>query len=238
MKVIELPRKEQETEELQTFEEGDYVEHVDEGPGVVAGVLTEQFDWPDPEDDEETIDVEASEDDAVYIVALLEGGSLPAEASEIDAIDGLPGDGEDVESPEDVESQAEDTELSPIYGRVDDPNSYEELQRVKKELIFEEQATHLGKMVDAGGVTLEELDSATYEELLNIPGVDDPEVGFASDPPGWTRKSYLQAYATVGGTWRSCFARMIRHFGPHMSKRWCAALKDEVLQTERWRNRF
>jgi len=83
-----------------------------------------------------------------------------------------------------------------------------------------------------------ELSEYSYEELLNIPGVDDPEVGFASDPRGWTRKSYLQAWATVGGTWRSCYARMLRHFGSRMAKRWCAALKDEVLGTEKWRSRF
>jgi len=76
------------------------------------------------------------------------------------------------------------------------------------------------------------------EELVNIRGVDDPHVGFDELPPGWTRKSVLQAWASVGGTWRTCFARMVRVRGPNFAKRWCSALKDEVLRTEEWRGKF
>jgi hypothetical protein len=31
---------------------------------------------------------------------------------------------------------------------------------------------------------------------------------------------------------------MIRHFGPNQAKRWCSALKDEILGTEEWRGDF
>lgn len=75
-----------------------------------------------------------------------------------------------------------------------------------------------------------------YEELANIPGVDDPEVGFAKLPKGWSRKSVLQAWASLGGTWRSCFAKMSKKKGSKFAKRWCSAMKDEVLGTESWRS--
>lgn len=73
-------------------------------------------------------------------------------------------------------------------------------------------------------------------ELLNIKGVDDPEVGFSTLPKGWTRKSVLQAWASLGGTFTSCRARMAGEV--RSPTRFCAALKDEVLQTEMWRNKF
>ena len=88
------------------------------------------------------------------------------------------------------------------------------------------------RKIEEAGLSLEE------DELINIPGVDDPGVGFDSDPRGWDRSSYLDAWATVGGTWTSCFARMTLHFSPRMAKRWCAALKDTILGTEKWRTRF
>lgn len=77
-------------------------------------------------------------------------------------------------------------------------------------------------------------------DLLNIPGVDDPEVGFAAGnwPNGWDRTSLMKFWATVGGTWTSCQRRMADDFGEQGSKRFCAAAKDELLGTENWRNRF
>jgi len=74
--------------------------------------------------------------------------------------------------------------------------------------------------------------------LVNIPGVDDPHVGFDELPPGWTRKSVLQAWASLGGTWRTAYARMIREMGPQMARRWVSALKDSTLRTEKWRKSF
>jgi len=79
-------------------------------------------------------------------------------------------------------------------------------------------------------------DPYSTAELLNIPGVDDPEVGFSELPEGWTRKSVLQAWASLGGSFTTCRADMAGEI--RSPTRWCAALKDEVLQTERWRNRF
>ncbi|AGM11338.1 hypothetical protein M199_gp008 [Halogranum tailed virus 1] len=225
--------------ELQDFEysEGQIVEHKEEGAGVIAAIITSNTEWyPDPSDDDSKVKVEASEEDPVYIVALVDGGSVPAEPSDLESgPDELPGDGAEPDLDE-----ADETEqaMAPVYSYMDDPYDYAELQEAKKRVIHEEYAEELAEHMDSAELSLYDMGRLDLEELLNIPGVDDPEVGFASDPEGWTRKSYLQAWATVGATWRSCYARMLRHFGSRMSKRWCAALKDEVLGTERWRNRF
>lgn len=76
------------------------------------------------------------------------------------------------------------------------------------------------------------------EELVRLPGVDDPGIGWDGLPDGWTRKSVLQAYASLGGTWRSGYAKMLTHFGPFAAKRLISSLKDEVYGTTHWRNRF
>jgi hypothetical protein len=86
-----------------------------------------------------------------------------------------------------------------------------------------------------GSVTDAEL---SEEELVNIPGVDDPHVGFNRFPDGWTRKSVLQGWANLGGTWRSAYAKMLTAFGPRKAKRMASAWKDESLQTESWRGKF
>lgn len=79
-------------------------------------------------------------------------------------------------------------------------------------------------------------DPYSVEELANIPGVDDPEVGFASLPDGWTRSSVLQAWASLGGTFTSCRTDMAGEIS--RPSNFCAAMKDELLMTEKWRNSF
>lgn len=68
----------------------------------------------------------------------------------------------------------------------------------------------------------------------NIPGVDDPETGFRpGEPEGWTRSSVVQAWVSLGGTWRSCVSDMRGEI--RSPERWCSALKDQFLGTENWR---
>lgn len=240
MKYVPIEEALASPSELQDFEyeEGQIVEHESKGSGVIAAIITSNTEWyPEPGNDDSKVQIEASEEDPVYIIALMEGGSIPAEPEDFsEGPDELPGEGE---SP-DLDEEADETEMNmaPVYSYMDDPYDYEELQEAKKKLIHEEYAEELSEHMEAEELSLYDMGDMDLAELLNVPGVDDPEVGFASDPEGWTRKSYLQAWATVGATWRSCYARMLRHFGPRMSKRWCSALKDEVLGTERWRNRF
>jgi len=229
-------------EELQEFEEGQFVEHEEHGAGLIGALLEESFDFPDAEDDddEETIEVEASSDNPIYMVALLDGGSVPAEASDLTAIDDLPGDdGEEPDDPEDIDAVADEIELSPVYDMVDDPHSEEQMEEAQKKYIHQEYAEELGDYIDSGEASLEEVQSMSVEELVNVPRIDRAGiVGFRRLPPGWNRKSVLKAWNTLRRKWRTCRARMLRHFGNNLAKRWCAVLKDEVYRTTRWRNRW
>lgn len=251
MKAIDLtPMKNSlSDEELQELDLGQIVE-VPQGVGIVAAFVEENFEYPvgvsdrvdrieEEDEDVEMEEIEASEDNPVYIVALQEGGSVAVTADEVSIDASLEGDeGQDIESWEDIEGEADDAELSPIYEYMDDPHSREELVSAKQKYIHENHAAELGEYVDSGDITLEMLENLSAEELVNIPGVDDPHVGFDELPPGWNRKSVLQAWASLGGMWRTCYPRMIRVRGPRFATRWCAALKDEVLRTEEWRGKF
>ena len=222
------------------------------GEGIIAAFVEEEFDFPagaedrveriEDEDeeisDEEMETIEASSEEPMYIIALLEGGSAAVSPDEIDEIEGLEGEGADIESPEDVESEGSEADLAPVYSYCDDPSNISELQEARVTYIYERQAAALADYVENQDMNVAELQEFSYEELVNIPGVDDPHVGFDELPPGWTRKSVLQAWASLGGMWRTCYPRMIRVRGPNFAKRWCAALKDEVLRTEEWRGKF
>jgi hypothetical protein len=235
-----------QTEELQEFDLGEIVS-TEDGDGIIAAFVEESFEFPvgqsegqieevEEEEQPEMEEIEASEDDPMYIVALQDGGSVAVSADEIDSGGSLDGDGKDIEEWPPEESG--DAELAPVYERCDDPSDLAELREAKADLIRERQAGHLADYVESGEKSLEEMQTASYEELVNIRGVDDPHVGFDSLPDGWTRKSVLQAWASLGGMWRTCFARMVREMGPNFAKRWCAAMKDEVLRTEEWRGKF
>jgi len=238
-----------QVEELQDYELGEVVS-TEDGDGIIAAFVEDTFSFPvgqsegqieeveDPEDEPETEEIEASSDEPMYIVALQEGGSVAVSADEIDSDGSLEGEGKDIQSFEDVGNEAGEAELSPVYALCDDPSNSEELETAKRELIMERQAASLADYVEDKGVSLAELEGYSYEELVNIRGVDDPHVGFDSLPDGWTRKSVLDAWVSVGGTWRTCYARMVRSMGTNFAKRWCAALKDETLRTEEWRGDF
>lgn len=240
------------TASLKEYQMGDIVE-VDAGVGVVIEKLTSQFGWPgdtsdaDPEEDaikevnedNGEIVMDATSDNPLYIVALQDGGSTVAEESDISEDASLDRDGKNIESWEDIGDEGVDeAEMAELYAHCDNPSSQDEWREAKAALVREQNAEAIAEHVEATSTSLEELAQRSAEELLNIPGVDDPEVGFASDPNGWDRTSYLDAWVTVGGMWRTCYPRMIRHFGPNRAKRWCAALKDEVLGTEEWRGDF
>jgi len=233
--------------ELQEWQLGDIVS-TEDGDGVIAAFVEEPFEFPvgqsegqieeveDPDDEIEMEEIEASPEDPIYIVALQDGGSVAVGADEIDGDGSLEGEGEDItEWP--VEEGAE-AETAPVYQYMDDPSNMAELQEAKKEMIMERQAAALADYVEEEDMAVAELGDYSYEELQNIRGVDDPHVGFDELPPGWTRKSVLQAWASLGGMWRTCFPRMVRVRGPNFAKRFCSALKDETLRTEEWRGKF
>jgi hypothetical protein len=252
MKSIDLSGMESlndSEEELAEYELGEIVS-VDKGSGIIAAVLTGEFGWPGNPDDvdedsdyvtgteEDEIKMQASEDEPLYVVALEEGGSVLAESDEISTDASLDSDSARIESWEDMGEDAESAELADIYSQCENPSNRTEWQHERARMVRERNSEAIARYVEGAGGSVDELSQRSAEELLNIPGVDDPGVGFDSDPNGWDRTSYLDAWATVGGMWRTCYARMIRHFGPNMAKRWCAALKDEILQTEEWRGDF
>jgi hypothetical protein len=237
-----------QTEELQEYQLGQIVS-VPDGDGVIAAYVEENFEYPagaadrieriEEEEDAEDVqmeEIEASPDNPVYIVALQDGGSVAVTADEIEGEGTLEGEGEDITEwpPE----EGGDAELSPVYEYCDDPSDMAQLQEAKTKYIHENYASELADYVERSDTSLATLEQLSYEELVNIRGVDDPHVGFDELPPGWTRKSVLQAWASLGGMWRTCYPRMIRVRGPNFARRWCAALKDEVLMTEEWRGAF
>lgn len=250
MKTVDLTpfKDELSKEELQEYDLGDIVS-TDHGDGIIAAFVEEDFEYPagtedrveridEEEEEPEFEEIEASEDEPVYIVALQEGGSVAVGADEIRGEGELEGDeGAEITDWEDVTEDGAEAELSPIYEYMDDPNSFEELEEARRKYIHENYAEELANYIEETDTTLAMLEELSAEELQNIPGVKDPHVGFNRLPPGWNRKSVLQAWASLGGTWRTCHARMMRK-GPRFATRWCAALKDEVLRTTYWRNKF
>jgi|APHM01.1.fsa_nt_gi hypothetical protein len=239
-------------DELESLSIGQIVS-VDGDAGMISAVLESEFNWPgdtsavdESEDrvqevksDEGDIVMQASAEEPLYVVALQKGGSIVAEGDEISTDASLDRDGKEIDSWQDMdEENVDDAELATLYGQCENPCELDEWREAKATRVRERNAEAIAEYVEGNDTSLEELAQYSPEELLNIPGVDDPEVGFASDPNGWDRTSYLDAWASVGGTWSTCYPRMVRHFGPNMAKRWCAALKDEVLGTEEWRNSF
>lgn len=200
------------------YSEGNRVKTPD-GLGVVTGVLTSDFEFPtskpdEGEDEPDTKTISASSDSPAYIVALLDGGHAAFRASDLSEYEGE----QFSDKSEDPKKLASEAELAEVYSYTDNPHDYAELQKAKERLLCDKH------------------DVDTVEELLNVPGVDDPEVGFSDLPDGWDRASVLDAWASLGGQFRTCRTEMVGEI--RSPSRFCAALKDEVLQTELWRNRF
>jgi hypothetical protein len=232
----------------QEYDLGQPVE-VPDGEGIIAAFVEENFEYPvgvedrverieEEDEDVEMEEIEASSDNPVYIVSLLEGGSVAVSADEIEEIEGLEGDGKEIESPEEVMDEGSDAELAPVYSYCDNPSDSEQLEEAKKQYIHQNYAAELGEYVENSDVSLATLEELSSEELVNVRGVDDIHTGFDELPPGWTRKSVLDAWTTFNGMWRICYARMVSRMGPNFAKRWCSALKDETLRTEEWRGKF
>lgn len=84
--------------------------------------------------------------------------------------------------------------------------------------------------------TAEELMNARAE-LVSVPGVDDPGVGWDSYPDSWedadvpARLILLDAWTSMEASFTGCVAEI-------GSKRVCASMKDQVLGTTRWRGKF
>lgn len=162
-----------------------------------------------PTGDDETEEVDA--DGNIYVVARESGGSKPFTSDELEKISRDEAIGDEDEMPNEPEEALDEAEMTAIYFRVDDPHDAAEF-------------------------------NAAVEELINVPGVDDPHVGFDSWPDSWeesekpARLIALDAWSSMGGTFRGCRREMAGTLSN--PNRLCAAFKDEILGTERWRNRF
>jgi len=193
--------------------------------GVITSVMTETFDFPigkDEEGEAETEKVEPTSDEPAYVVGLVSGGMVVVDGGKLSS--------GKIETDDDVDPKklARQGEEAGVYKYIEgSQDSIEEFEQAKKEYIFDHhQAALSGR----------EVSQMEYEELINIPGVKDPHIGFSSLPDGWTRKSVLKAWASLGGSWTSCRADMVGEI--RSPKRFCSALKDEVLMTTYWRGRF
>lgn len=210
---------ESDVESLAEFSEGDMVTYGDDQIGVVVSKMTSSFEWPSESvPEEEQAEVEDDEEVDEGMSKLDAGDDNPIYVVARASGGSQPFRGEDLnkldEDPvPDEKTDPEDiadAEMAPMYAFMKDPYSIEEFHRVA--------------------------------ELANIPGVDDPEVGFSSWPDSWeesekpARLIALDAWSSLGGTFTSCVADMTGDIS--RPKRFCAAFKDEMLGTERWRNRF
>ncbi|ELY27786.1 hypothetical protein C500_14096 [Natrialba magadii ATCC 43099] len=70
------------------------------------------------------------------------------------------------------------------------------------------------------------------------PIVNDDVTGLDDLPEGWDRDSVLEFWSSIGGSWESCVEEMTDELGEDRAKANCSAMKDEVMRTQRWRNRF
>lgn len=217
-------------EEMAEFKEGDWVQYGDDQVGAVVSVMTENVGWPgevpeseQPEEDDEDDDddesdegistIAASSDNPIYIVARASGGSQPFREDDLTSISRDEAVGD---LPDDVDP-------------VDDVVENED-----------ELYAPIYSMVD-DPFDFEEF-SSRLEELQNIPGVDDPHVGWDGWPASWEKSEkparliFLDMWTSVGATFTTCRAE----FSGRVSRpsRFCASAKDEALRTERWRNRF
>lgn len=153
------------------YETGDVVATPD-GRGVVAAVLTEDFDFPQPGGDGEYSAVAADDEHPAYVVGLESPGSAVYRASALEASEFDEGD-----------SPSPDGDA----------------------------------------------ETAIVEE--DVSGLDEL-------PEGWDRQSVLEYWASVGGSWEDCVEDATDDWNEEQKKQHCSAMKDTVLQTTRWRNRF
>ncbi|APW99903.1 hypothetical protein CHINAEXTREME_19950 [Halobiforma lacisalsi AJ5] len=159
------------------YEEGDQVAAPD-GSGVVAAVLTDDFEFPQGGSDgdeggEDLVPVDASDDRPAYVVGLETVGSRVYRASALEKTD-----------------------------------------------LEDEEAT----------------DATDGDALTDV--VDEDVDALDGLPEGWDRDSVLEYWSSIGGSWESCVDDMTDEFDEERAKEHCSAMKDEVLRTTRWRNRF
>ncbi len=96
-------------------------------------------------------------------------------------------------------------------------------------------AVYRASALEASGFD-EDPESTDGDAVTDV--VDESVDGLDSLPEGWDRESVLEYWEGIGGSWEECVEDMRDEFEEDRAKAHCSAMKDEVLRTERWRNRF
>jgi hypothetical protein len=202
--------------ELADFTEGDVVKHGDTA-GVVTAVMEENFEWPTedsvPDDMLAEQQPDREDDDDTEYPTLKASSDEPIYVVATE-------DGAQAFLGEDIEGADQDE----AFG--DDDADPEDLTDAEMGAVY--------SRVD-DPYDFQEFEAAV-EEMQNIPGIDDPGVGFDELPEGWDRTTVLDAWTSLGGTFTSCRAEMAGEI--RSPARFCGSYKDEVLKTTSWRGRF
>lgn len=248
---------------LESFSEGDVVEYGDGNIGVIVVEMASSFDWPEAEDemvdvgDNQTIYIVAREtggakpfeaDDLSSIgedeaFGDMDDDAEPSKLEEAEMGSAYPFDGveELLNIPEWEEGDMVQWQVNPeMKGKIVHNPDQENIVMV--EVMQDGEPT--GYTLTAGYTDIVEMDSTemsssisldSAEELVSVPGVDDPGIGFDSWPDSWeeadepARLIALRAWMNMGGTWSGCYREI-------KSKRVCSAYKDELLGTTAWRS--
>lgn len=205
------------------LEPGQLVEYEDETYGTITEVYTENFEFPGGTDpDSDLVEVDASEDEPVYLVAKQEGGSEPMLGDDITAVDREDVFGEDAPDPKKDLDKVE-AEMSSVL------DDYESVSNIHTLAGISELREY-----DLTGRTAEELVS-----VADVPGVSRGDVGQAPWPESWresdrpARLIALDMWSSVGASHTGCVRELKGRV--RRPNALCAAMKDSILQWEGWR---
>lgn len=153
-------------------------------------------------------EVEASRGNEAYVVGLVDGGSAVYRADDLEETSFKGG--------QPHPGTAMDAEMGSVYSKMDSPRSL---------------AYH---MIEP------EAPDLNVAELEAVAGSSNPrsESGLDSLPKGWTRKTVLKWWSSVGGTWSQCHDKLKGDISSRRAREHCAAMKDEVVGFTEWRGTF
>lgn len=86
--------------------------------------------------------------------------------------------------------------------------------------------------------SLDEEDHPSTDGEAETAIVDESVDGLDDLPEGWDRESILEYWEEIGGEWEECVEGLTDEFSEDRAERLCSSMKDELLRTKRWRNRF
>lgn len=205
------------------IEAGDFVKYADDAYGTVSEAYTENFEFPGGgSPDSDLVEVEASEDNPVYIVAKQEGGSEPMAADRVETVDretvfdGDPPDpDDDIEKVEDKMSATLDA-----YESCSNPHTLAGISELRSYDLTGREAAELVSPADVPGVTRTDVGQAPW-----------PESWRESEKPA--RLIALDAWADFNASHTGCVREMKGRI--RRPNAFCGAFKDSILGYETWR---